>query len=1545
MRTSSTMTLPLTSAQTGIWLAQRFAPGLDYSISLYIEITGPLEQALLLQAARQVFDETEALRARVVEANGDLVQEIQDSAIFTMPYLDFSDRPLAREAATAWMSEDLGRRFSIETGKLYSFALLKVSDDKHFWYLRCHHAVFDGFSGALYVRRTALVYTSLIEGAGCDQGRFGALKDLVLHDSSYRESEAFRADREYWMKKLAGCSVPASFGRLDSSRAAGCTRVTSYLESSQFRDLEVLARSSGVRLPAVFVAAQFLYVARMTGETEVILGLPVTARIGKFTKNIPGMVSNVVPIRLTVDPNLALSEFLRRVFMEMRIGLRHQRYGYETLRRDLKLSEDNQPLVGPHANLQIFDYNLRFGKSTATSHNLTNGPVEDLALVIYSGTDEIPWRIDLDANSERYSPADLAIHQMCFLGLLDNMGESRSDKPIGHLDALDAAQRRQLLVDWNKTAREVPAATVPALFDAQVALTPENVAVAFQEEFLSYAQLNDRANRLAAVLLARKIGPERLVALAIPRSIEMIVALLAILKSGAAYLPIDSGHPAERIDFMLADARPALLITTSSTDRLIPDASGVPRLQLDELAVSECTPFDIVDVDRTEPFSPAPLSPAPLTPAPLTPANAAYVIYTSGSTGTPKGVVNTHAGLTNRLHWMQDRYRLEHTDRVLQKTSCNFDVSVWELLWPLVTGATLQVAEPERHKDPAYIASIIQDEQITTVHFVPSMLKAFLSEPAAGGCHSLRRVVCSGEALGAELVARFFGVLDCELHNLYGPTEASIDVTSWECAPTSDDGSAPPIGSPIANMKVFVLNKALQPVPVGVAGELYLAGVGLARGYSNRPALTAQRFVACPFGDSGTRMYRSGDLACWDEKGSLIYLGRDDDQVKVRGARVELGEIAAMLSKHDDVAEVEVIARADGSSGTRVIGYVVPDRRSMSTRLGRAQQEHVDEWRQLYQTMYGAGEATEFGEDFAGWNSSYNSKPIPLAEMAEWRAATVQRIRALRPTRILEIGVGSGLILSRLAAECESYWATDLSVVAIGKLRQQLDSRPDLVDRVELRTQAADDFGGLPVGFFDTVVLNSVVQYFPNSEYLETVLRGALDLVKPAGTVFVGDVRNLRLRRCLDTAVELEKIDGTTDSDVVRRGIELKALQENELLVDPEFFHTIGSGTGGVDIRVKRGRYDNELSRYRYDVVLHRHPARGAISLADTMRMLWRDQSGGLVELGDRLGSDRPVRLRVVGVPNERMAHEASAARALFAGRPLTDVQRELGRVGSTGEHPEAFHELGERLGYQVVVTWSGTGADGELDVLFLETISSGSSVLTDVYLASDNEKIPPNARTNNPGVARGASALSAALRDYLHRHLPEYMIPTAFVVLDHLPLTPNGKLDRHALPTPDLTPTTPTTHPPTTPQEQQLCELFAHTLHLPHIGIHDNFFDHGGDSISSIQLVSRARRIGMVFTPQDVFRCKTVARLVEVIDDAPLVVAPDTPSDDPLVTLTQEEIEQIEVVHPGFHDVWPLTPLQEGLLFHALYDERVPDIYHVQLVVDVEGPLRVERL
>ncbi|MFR9795054.1 amino acid adenylation domain-containing protein [Streptomyces sp. MS06] len=914
--------LPLTAAQSGMWYAQALDPlSPAQNTAECLELDGPLDPDLFAAALRRVVAEADALRVRVEDGPDGPHQRLTAAPELPLTVSDLRAHRHPEREAEAWMRADLAEPCDPAAGPLFRQALFRVGEERWLWYQRIHHLVMDGYGYSLLVRRTAEVYGALAGGTAPPPSRFGGLADLVAEDRAYRSSEAFAADRAHWRDAFADRpEVPRLAGR-GALPARTFRRRSARLSPGTTRALRELAHRLRATWPDVLIAAQALYVSRATARTEVVLGLPLMGRTGSVALRVPGMVMNVLPLRLAVAPEDTFAALVRQVVLAVRAARRHQRYRYEDIRRDLGLLGEDRGLVGPLVNVMPFDYGADFAGVPARARNLSAGPVEDLTVNVYDRADGRGLAVDHDANPALYDDDALAAHQERFLHLVDGLAHADPHRPTAATGIATPDELVLVTQEFNDTDRQVPLTTLVGPIEARATRQPDAPAVVFGGTTLSYGALDVRANRLAHHLRSLGARPGAVVAVSVPRSVELVVCLLAVVKTGAAYLPLDPDYPAARLAYMLGDAAPVCAVTDRAGR--LPDGTGTPLVVLDGLDLSG--------------------APAVRPPRALTPHHPAYVIYTSGSTGLPKGVVVPHRAIDNRLRWMQHAYPLTAGDRVLQKTPSSFDVSVWEFFWPLRVGATLVVAPPGAHRDPRELARLIRERSVTTCHFVPSMLRVFLAEPESAACAgSLRRVFCSGEALPRETALAFARALPgVELHNLYGPTEAAVDVTHHACDPA---GSGPvPIGRPVWNTRVHVLDAALQPCPPGVPGELYLAGVQLADGYLNRPELTASRFVADPFGPPGGRMYRTGDLARWTPGGEVEYLGRTDHQVKLRGQRVELGEVEAVLAAQRSVDGACALVREDRPGEQLLVGYVTGGADPVAVRAGAARElpEHM----------------------------------------------------------------------------------------------------------------------------------------------------------------------------------------------------------------------------------------------------------------------------------------------------------------------------------------------------------------------------------------------------------------------------------------------------------------------------------------------------------------------------------------------------------------------------------------------------------------------------
>ncbi len=900
--------LALSPLQQGLWFHARYASGSTdvYLVQQVLDLSGDVRPTALHRAAESLLARHPHLAAGFHhDGLASPVQVVPATIALPWQESDLSGRD-DDERAREWagiLAADRAVPFDPACPPLLRFTLVRTSPAEVRLVMTYHHLLLDGWSIGLLVQELLTLYRAEADGHPCALPRVPSYRTYL----EWLRGRDRDLARQAWEKALDGVGGPTGLAHGGAARDLVAEPAPLQVElPAELTDrLSELARTRGVTLNSVVQFAWGVLLGRMTGSDDAVFGTTVSLRPPELpgSEHVIGLLINTVPVRVTLTPGESVATALTGFQQAQSALLGHQHLELGEIQRatgtgdlfDTLVVFENYPVPADGT-----------GTGTGTGLRVRNGGGHGgdashypLSLLVLPGR---RLTLRFGYRPDAFGPDAVDAVARRFVRILSAVATD-PDRPLAEVDVLTPEELHQLLVEDNDTDLDRAPATLPALFEDQVARTPDAPAVMCDGDSVTYAELNARANRLARYLIDRGAGPERLVALLLPRSVELVVALLGILKAGAGYLPIAADLPAERVRLMLADAEPVCVLTGPPRDL---GPTGI-ALDLPELAgvLAGYSSANVLDTERR---------------ARLDVRNPAYVIYTSGTTGRPKGVVVPHAGVANRLAWMRDRYGFSAGDRVLQKTPYDFDVSVWEFFCTLSAGATLVLAGPDEHRDPVAIAEAIRRDRVTVAHFVPSMLRSFLERGGAGAGAGLRQVFCSGEALPGRLQADFFARVPAPLHNLYGPTEASIDVTARECLP-SDGARTPPIGKPIDNMRVYVLDGRLRPVPQGVPGELYLAGVGLARGYLGRPALTAGRFVACPFGG---RMYRTGDLVRRRPDGDLEFLGRTDDQVKIRGFRVEPGEVETVLAGHDLVAQAVVTAGEDRLGERRLIAYAIP---------------------------------------------------------------------------------------------------------------------------------------------------------------------------------------------------------------------------------------------------------------------------------------------------------------------------------------------------------------------------------------------------------------------------------------------------------------------------------------------------------------------------------------------------------------------------------------------------------------------------------------------
>ncbi|MFC5825235.1 non-ribosomal peptide synthase/polyketide synthase [Nonomuraea insulae] len=1485
--------LPLSFAQLRLWfLHQMEGPSATYNWPFAVRLSGQVDHAALGAALRDVFSRHESLRTVFPEVDGEPRQIVLD---LDQAGLELSVVPVAADRLDQAVREAVGHRFDLVAAPPVR-AWLFVTEDgaEQVLVLLLHHIAGDGSSRAPLMHDLGLAYQARLQGREPDwtplpvqyadysiwqRDLFGDLDDP---DSLAGQQLAF------WKDALAGMPAQISLPTDRPRPAVASFRgdaVSFTLDAELHEALADLAARHQTTLFMVLQSAFAALLTRTGAGTDIPLGVPIAGRTDDALHELVGFFVNTLVLRTNTADNPPFTELLARVRAADLAAYGHQDLPFETLVEAINptRSRSSNALFQVMFALQNVDLPaMEIYDMEVEPYPLeTESAKFDLFLNLVETYTDTGAREGLvgafEYATELFDRDTVARLASWYRNLLETVVRDPSVR-IGQAELLSATERAQLL---GATTDDPPAPEpVHQRIERQAGRTPDAVAVRCGGVALSYSELNTRANRLARLLSARGIGAEQVVALALPRSADLVVAMLAAWKAGAAYLPLDPSHPADRLAYLLADAAPVALLTTAEVLRDLPP-SDVPALLLGD-ATLEAELAGLGGEDLAE--------------AERDPDGTAYVIYTSGSTGLPKGVMISRESIAGFLAGVGERLAITAADHLVAATTVAFDIAALELFAPLCHGGRVEIAPTETAKDPAALSCLIADTGATIFQATPSVYRTMVAV-APEGLRGVRLLV-GGEQLSGPLAAQLHAVGSAVV-NLYGPTEATVWATVADI-PAAED--TPSIGLPLPGLRAYVLDARLNPAPPGVAGELYLAGPALARGYLNQPGLTAQRFVANPY-VPGTRMYRTGDLARWRANG-LDFLGRVDDQVKVRGFRIELGEIEATLARQDGIAEAAVMVRDDGPDGPDLVGYVVPEPGWLAGRDTAEEDGQVGSWQQVYDSVYQdqAG-SDDFWESFGVWKSSYDGSPIPLSEMLRWRAAAVEEILRLKPENVLEIGVGNGLILSQVAPHCASYWGTDLSSTAIDGLRAALRDHDTLVSWTTLRVQPADDPTGLPRDFFDTIVVNSVVQYFPRVDYLIDVIRTCMDLLTPGGSLYLGDIRNLRLLRTLQAGVVGHRFDLGTEASAARAVLDQKVMVEEELLLDPDFFVSLGESIadiGGVDIRLKRGAFDNELSRFRYEVVICKSPLEPV--RAELPEIHW-EETGADPDRIPALLRDHPHGIRVNAVPNGRLRADSAALRALRPGPA----------AGGAGLDPEQVHALAAAAGFQAVLTWSAR--EDCFDAVLLPAAHTGP-------VAAYRGTAPGQghaAYANNPAGSRRLVELNRELRLRLRTWLPEHMVPAAFMLLDELPLSPIGKLDRQALPAPDYG-LLSTGREPRTPQEEVLCGLFAEVLGLERVGIDDSFFELGGHSLLATRLVSRIRTaFGVELPIGAVFEAPTVADLVRHLHGG----------DQARTTLRQ-------VARP---DVVPLSFAQRRLWF--LYRLEGPSAtYNMPLALRISGPL-----
>jgi amino acid adenylation domain-containing protein len=1436
--------LPLSFAQQRLWFVHQLAPSSPfYNMSFTLRIRGHLRTDVLQRVVDQIVERHEILRSFFDSRQGVPLQVIAPTAAVPIRTIDLSSlSELAEQEVTRLVAEFSRVPFDLTHCPLLRLRLFRLSDQDYVFAVVMHHIIADGWSLGVFTREFSLLYNAFTMDSSSPLPLLPIqYADFTIWQRDWMLGDEAKRQLNFWRNRL--WQPPPELRLLtDRSRITSAT-----YQGSTFRfdlradlagELMLQVQKSGTT-PFMFLLAVFqILLSRYCDQSDFLLGTVIANRNRPDLESLIGFFVNTLVVRSDTEEGLTFADVLLRVRDSALSAQENQDYPFEALVADQCSQRDI--VRNPFFDVLFVMENaplpaLVLNDLEVTVKQIRNDSAKfDLTLFVTQRNDQ--FECEWEFSSELFENSTIERMSQHFQNLVREVS-ANPHKLISHYQFADESEQRRIIVDWNKTSLTRPAECVDSVIQRQSRVTPQAPALIFGAQRMNYDELDSRAEQLARKLRLLGAKSDDLVGIYLEPSFELIIAILGVMKSGAAYVPLDPTYPACYLTHILNDASPKIVVTKDSLANQLPTSESA-LLRIDELNV----PDILSECDRGIRSN----------------HDLVYVIYTSGSTGRPKGVMVEHAALANVSSWIAEELQINDKDRCLFKTPLNFDAAAREIFPTLMAGGCIVIAEPGGYRDVNYLARMLQRHEITLFHCVPSLLAGLVDEPDFKQANRLRAVMCGGEPLQSELAKQFVRRSGARLYNVYGPTEATVDSTYY---PVEEDvcSSIVPLGRPISNTHIYILDGQLQPVPVGVSGEIFIGGSGVARGYWKNEELTKQRFVSSAL-DGHSRLYATGDRGRYRSDGVIEFLGRCDDQVKVAGVRIELSEVEQALMEHPHVREAAASIKPDSLGNNRIVAYVTCTKLPSDTRSlqnNSLASGVVADWNSVFdRTYFKPREGGSLDFNTVGWESSYTLKPFTAAEMHEWIDATISQLMALPHASILEIGCGTGLLLFRLAEACDSYVGTDFSTVALDYVRQHAPGN------VTLKALRADQIEQLPESTkFDLIVMNSVVQYFPNETYLRDVLDKAIQLLGPDGVIFIGDVRDLRLQQVFHESVQFSRCSDHVTAGECRRRASDRVWREEELLINPAFFSNWAQAQTRpihVETSIKSGSHNNELNKFRYDVTIRFITTQKS----SPFRQIKYSQSIHSRDWLVRYIQDsRETTLVVRDIPNVRIAEDAYLHQLLNQTESLHLTCAELRTLVAKEVAPaldpqDLVASLRDGLGLHVRLVVSRN--PNCFDLVF--------DASQDLCQIQDWGPVDPAiGYCNDPLRRRRLERLTPELSQHLTLRLPRQMIPDRFVLISEMPRLPNGKLDRAALPSPE------SRRPqleelyvePSSLMEQYIHRVWREVLNVDRVGVNDNFFQIGGHSLLATQIVSRlSESIAPQIALRDVFDYPTISSL-----------------------------------------------------------------------------------
>ncbi|MCH7403664.1 non-ribosomal peptide synthetase [Belliella kenyensis] len=1416
-----------------------------FNESLTLELRGFLDLLSLKKSISDTIQRHEILRA--VFSDDGHTYEIKNH-IEPFEYLDLQAfEELKRDKILKELiNEEMMRNFDLVNGPLYQITLIQTSHDELYVVFTAHHIVCDGWSSGVFLRDVSRLYNAYFQGVNLQMPSPPSYSIYSKEESDYLHSAEFARNLDFWKKEIGSdpisLSLPTDFERSENRTYNG-RRIDTIIEPVLAAKLKVYAKSKGVSFFNLMLSCFELLMAKVSNQRQFLIGLPSAGQVTTEQYDLMGHCVNLLPLPVQVDLKLSFADYLKERRRKLNEALDYQRITFGTLLKQMRIArKPNEIPVVPivfNVDLGMDDQIHFYGLDYSIRTNPRNFENFELFLNLFETKEKLA--LEWSYNPDLYTADTVLNWSEGLIGLLNQV----LDMDTCSIHQLIMQDKDRVTLPSSMEASQVEDfVPVVQMVENAVDRFSSKVAVIFKDKPLTYYQLNSISNRLARQLKSIGVQKGDRIGVVMERSEKMIIAIFAILKAGAAYLPIDTDYPISRIDFTLNDAEAKFALIDKRNQEKFKDLT---QTIIYDDAAAQSLGFGDGNVEVE-----------------LTQNDPAYIIYTSGSTGNPKGVILDHGNLHSFLMNVSETPGIVSEDVFLAVTSNSFDISILELFLPYVHGAQTFLLDNYERRDPEVMLDIIHRHQITVMFATPSHWKMMLGKGWEKNFSSLK-AISGGEPLEIHVADRLLDRVG-SLWNIYGPTETTVFSTIKKI---TTKGEAISIGKPIKGTNIYIVDDFGNIVPEGEVGELYISGQGVGQGYINRDDLNAQKFSSDPFKQNANlRLFKTGDLGKYDASGELYCLGRKDQQVKFRGYRIELDEISNKIVSIPEIKDALVDMKSIGDE-QHLVAYVIPKQIHNESEL--------DSWKQKWDSVYDEGQRKIDDQDGKVGDLDYviaqvlGSDVNLEKEAEEWKRQSIQRLRSLGAKKVIEVGSGAGQIALELAPTVDSYIATDYAVTAIDNLKKKIESREDLKGRLYAEVSPAHNFTFASEASVDLVIIHSVAQYFPSFTYLTDTIKNSLKTLEEGGCLFIGDMQSASTLEMYHAFDQLRNSKPSMSMDSFKEVVSRRVMVEDELTADPSFFYhlkDIFPEISAVDIQLREGTLLNETTKYHYDIWIYKGGGKQNQSVELTLD--WTSFPQESDTLGRFLKERKGKTILVRNLPNERTLQDFNFYKFLkqsgnnslvgdFKGITFEPVSEHLTLEG--------YWSVAKENGFRAHIRFQNDGTDNLLEICLIPESSTFEKVLPPVPAAISYGNYSVREPFKNQMVIDFQQ-----VRKSLAESLPSFMIPSHFILMDSFPLSQNGKVIKQKLPLPEASSSEETLvhEEDMSTLEQGIADIWKEALAISKVKLNDNFFELGGHSLLAVKVMSKIdEKLGVKISISTLFHYPTIASLASKIAES----------------------------------------------------------------------------